>query len=215
MEEQDSTDNTCPVCHQFLKNPYFTNCGHQFCDACIAEYVWRQQSTAAPICPVCRQFLKSCSPVESSDKALLLVRVGRVLFEVVSTTPDAQGKLHARIANLFRVPAGRLKLIHKGRLVVGDQRLMYHSQRKDVVTLLSSRTNPQEQSLLRVVSNFASLTWLWMLYLCTAVKQRAQPLLLYGWTAMKPFVNWIQLFISSFNPSWRPPEPPARAPNVH
>lgn len=43
-------DLTCPICHLVLQEPRQTDCGHEFCNACVGSLV--RDGTVA--CPVCR-----------------------------------------------------------------------------------------------------------------------------------------------------------------
>ncbi|XP_004619212.3 tripartite motif-containing protein 75-like [Sorex araneus] len=45
-------DLICPICLSYLTDPVTTNCGHNFCDACI-QVLWETRQTTL-LCPVCR-----------------------------------------------------------------------------------------------------------------------------------------------------------------
>ncbi|XP_043384106.1 zinc finger protein RFP isoform X2 [Chelonia mydas] len=44
---------TCPICLEYFKDPVITNCGHNFCLACISQ-CWEGPDTATS-CPQCRE----------------------------------------------------------------------------------------------------------------------------------------------------------------
>ncbi|XP_024058110.2 zinc finger protein RFP-like [Terrapene carolina triunguis] len=44
---------TCPICLEYFKDPVITNCGHNFCRACISQ-CWEGSATAVS-CPQCRE----------------------------------------------------------------------------------------------------------------------------------------------------------------
>ncbi|CAM4664429.1 unnamed protein product [Caretta caretta] len=44
---------TCSICLSFYKDPVFLDCGHSFCQACIAQ-CWEGSDTAVS-CPQCRE----------------------------------------------------------------------------------------------------------------------------------------------------------------
>ncbi|CAM5158626.1 unnamed protein product [Eretmochelys imbricata] len=50
--ERLQDEATCPVCLEYFKDPVITNCGHNFCRACIAQH-WEGTDTATS-CPQCR-----------------------------------------------------------------------------------------------------------------------------------------------------------------
>lgn len=39
----------CPICQESPRDPLQLDCGHTFCDLCIAEWLEREQT-----CPMCR-----------------------------------------------------------------------------------------------------------------------------------------------------------------
>ena len=41
----------CPICKEFLTEPYVTPCGHTFCHRCIARHLETRQT-----CPCCSAF---------------------------------------------------------------------------------------------------------------------------------------------------------------
>nr|XP_020633750.1 LOW QUALITY PROTEIN: E3 ubiquitin-protein ligase TRIM39-like [Pogona vitticeps] len=44
---------TCPLCQDYFKNPVTTQCGHNFCQACLTQ-CWGESATEG-FCPLCRQ----------------------------------------------------------------------------------------------------------------------------------------------------------------
>uniref|UniRef100_A0A8D0HP59 Uncharacterized protein n=1 Tax=Sphenodon punctatus TaxID=8508 RepID=A0A8D0HP59_SPHPU len=46
-------ETTCPICLELLREPVITDCGHNFCRACLALYV-AESGGSRPSCPQCR-----------------------------------------------------------------------------------------------------------------------------------------------------------------
>jgi hypothetical protein len=55
----------CPICKEFLSEPYVTTCGHTFCHACISRHLETRQR-----CPCCSAFVTSnhVHPVFAMEK---------------------------------------------------------------------------------------------------------------------------------------------------
>ena len=49
----------CPICLEFTKYPFTTNCGHLFCRTCLEQYF---ENKTIKTCPICRKRIikKSC-----------------------------------------------------------------------------------------------------------------------------------------------------------
>lgn len=56
-EKQEESSNeimSCGVCFQLLLDPVTLNCGHSFCQICLAR-LWQTSNNAILLCPMCRQ----------------------------------------------------------------------------------------------------------------------------------------------------------------
>ncbi|XP_034645019.1 zinc finger protein RFP-like [Trachemys scripta elegans] len=51
--ESPQEEATCPICLEYFKDPVIIECGHNFCQACIAQ-CWEGSDTATS-CPQCRE----------------------------------------------------------------------------------------------------------------------------------------------------------------
>ena len=70
-------DFLCTVCAQLLIDPVTLQCGHSFCQLCLAQ-TWKSKGYASPLalqCPVCRQPWKSFSGVNIQLRWVGLVLV--------------------------------------------------------------------------------------------------------------------------------------------
>ncbi|XP_065224824.1 polyadenylate-binding protein 1-like 2 [Planococcus citri] len=54
------TELQCSICHELFKEPSITECGHVFCEECIAE--WKNQDGIVSSCPTCRETLYRFRP---------------------------------------------------------------------------------------------------------------------------------------------------------
>ncbi|XP_042310531.1 E3 ubiquitin-protein ligase TRIM17-like [Sceloporus undulatus] len=45
---------TCSVCLEYFKDPVSTECGHNFCQACLTQ-CWKESGFAEISCPQCRE----------------------------------------------------------------------------------------------------------------------------------------------------------------
>lgn len=61
----------CPICQDAVKNPLQLHCHHVFCEACIAEWMERDQST----CPMCRKVVQKVGLKSKSDGSTSLMPI--------------------------------------------------------------------------------------------------------------------------------------------
>ncbi|XP_035862437.1 NACHT, LRR and PYD domains-containing protein 12-like isoform X5 [Sander lucioperca] len=101
MEEQPSR---CTLCHDVLKDPVSTSCGHWFCRECITSYWEQSASSGDSSCPQCgkrsrtRAGLQTASQTSTvpTDRGLQAVSVGHIIslktrFEHVTEGPIKTG----------------------------------------------------------------------------------------------------------------------------
>ncbi|PNH07343.1 hypothetical protein TSOC_006197 [Tetrabaena socialis] len=150
-------------CRPELERYVVVGCGHSFCAVCLAEHVWRQQSSRRPGCPVCRQPMLLCAPhgdaqtSGTSDSAVppgtLCLQVGRVRFKV-HAVKGGPGRLREFVCLLFNLNPARVKLISQGR-VCSDDGLHAAVSAGRTVALMASRGPPAPTASYRV------LAWVW------------------------------------------------------
>ncbi|KAM3614372.1 uncharacterized protein V6R79_013267 [Siganus canaliculatus] len=70
--EQEQT-SSCASCHDDLKNPVSTSCGHSLCRQCISSY-WDQVDSAGDSCPQCAQASRLGPETSSQSLSHLLVQ---------------------------------------------------------------------------------------------------------------------------------------------
>ncbi|GFR47672.1 hypothetical protein Agub_g9416, partial [Astrephomene gubernaculifera] len=163
---------------------------------CLAEHVWRQQSSRKPSCPICRQPMLHCAPWDASTRGegaataapssrkestaceppvepaaakaapttvsqqgpgaaacsspfpshtqgiLLQLQVGRVRFELPSD--PHQGSIRDTLCKLYKLHPSRVKLVHRGRALEGEEELRRAAEARAVVALLASRGSAVE-----------------------------------------------------------------------
>lgn len=109
-------DLECSICHQPLKEPVLTRCGHRFCKECIEEHFRRQKSSKTCItCPEDRQKLdtdKDVFPDKATERKILslIIRcpnhqctpLGYILAEYTPSGCKWTGELREKETHLER-----------------------------------------------------------------------------------------------------------------
>ncbi|XP_039663117.1 protein NLRC3-like isoform X4 [Perca fluviatilis] len=101
MEEQPSC---CALCHDIMKNPVSTSCGHWFCRECITSYSEQSASSGDSSCPKCGKQSRTRAGLQRAgqtstvptDCGLQAVSVGHIIslktrFEHVTEGPIKTG----------------------------------------------------------------------------------------------------------------------------
>lgn len=58
LREDSREEGVCPICQEHLKEAVSTDCGHLFCQVCLAQHVEKSHASGVLCCPLCR---KPCS----------------------------------------------------------------------------------------------------------------------------------------------------------
>ncbi|XP_032998496.1 zinc finger protein RFP-like [Lacerta agilis] len=90
---------TCPVCLDYFKDPVTVDCGHNFCQACITQYL--EQSEADPSCPQCTEKVKPNNFSANRQLANLVVLVKKVQGERQVKGKGGVCKNHGEPLKLF------------------------------------------------------------------------------------------------------------------
>ncbi|KAG2485911.1 hypothetical protein HYH03_015355 [Edaphochlamys debaryana] len=223
----------CPVCYRErvdAESRYAVKgCGHQFCVKCLAEHVWRQQTSRRPACPICRQPMLSCGPWQPPEGQaqggpgagggvgaglLLPLQVGRVRFQVrldaagpPSSAPS--GALRAFLGRLFGLDLSRLKLVLHGRVVREDAELRAAAQAGAAVALLASRGQPAPRGERLRAWAAALLRRLWAALAAALGRWASSPAGLAVRSLLGPLGGAVRAFVASLHPSFAPPPGPA------
>lgn len=116
-------EELCAVCQGPPQRPLRTQpCGHSLCGRCLVDHL--AHSLGRGRCPVCRSPVRRAEVVYPEPGSWYLsVRHGNVLFHLDFRTLNSAGtgveKPLERLSELFRVPVDRIKLVHRGRVVLG------------------------------------------------------------------------------------------------
>lgn len=107
----------CPICQHHPVRPLAANCGHVCCGACIGAYVWRDTCSGHPTaCPVCRQYITACTSDPSTACSYWAkLKVGKVAYNV--DVHSSKETCLARLSGILGIPASRVKLIRKGKVL--------------------------------------------------------------------------------------------------
>uniref|UniRef100_A0A8C3HPG8 Zinc finger protein RFP n=1 Tax=Chrysemys picta bellii TaxID=8478 RepID=A0A8C3HPG8_CHRPI len=80
---------TCPICLEYFKDPVITNCGHNFCLACISQ-CWEGSDTAAS-CPQCRETVQERNLRPNRQLANMVEIANRLSLQAYEAAKGAGG----------------------------------------------------------------------------------------------------------------------------
>ncbi|KAK5616373.1 hypothetical protein CRENBAI_013133 [Crenichthys baileyi] len=58
---------SCCTCHEFLRDPVFTSCGHWFCRQCMVSYWDQSASSGQSSCPQCGERFQSLTGLQTAN----------------------------------------------------------------------------------------------------------------------------------------------------
>ncbi|XP_043352780.1 zinc finger protein RFP-like isoform X1 [Dermochelys coriacea] len=80
---------TCPICLEYFKDPVITNCGHNFCRACISQ-CWEGPDTATS-CPQCRETVQQENLRSNRQLANMVEITNRLSLQANKAVKGAEG----------------------------------------------------------------------------------------------------------------------------
>uniref|UniRef100_A0A8D0BR40 Uncharacterized protein n=1 Tax=Salvator merianae TaxID=96440 RepID=A0A8D0BR40_SALMN len=74
-----SEEATCFLCQEYFKDPVTVDCGHNFCQVCITQYL--EKTEAEPSCPQCRETISQVNFSPNRQLANLVELVKKLQLE--------------------------------------------------------------------------------------------------------------------------------------
>mmetsp|Transcript_6895 Transcript_6895/g.17633 ORF Transcript_6895/g.17633 Transcript_6895/m.17633 type:complete len:211 (-) Transcript_6895:482-1114(-) len=185
----------CVVCQGALQRPLLAQpCGHALCSTCMCRHLRHQRR-----CPTCRApvLRAEVAAIEPGSWCMSLRHANAAYyldFRTENSSGDGVEAPRERLCDLFGIPPGRLKLIHRGKIVTGDADLQTLAATGATLTLVGSSPGQAE---LAAASWRGAVAALWR---CVAAFVEALQL----WAA--PLVHLARAFFHSVDPQWKPDE---------
>lgn len=111
---------SCPVCFSSpVRRPFVLPCYHIFCDQCAARFLWDKAQCAvcrAPVMYATPAWDERCDGPPRHAASLMLVKHRGVTFEI-DLDQSSHECPYQRLSTMFSIPADRLKLIQRGKLL--------------------------------------------------------------------------------------------------
>jgi hypothetical protein len=166
----------------------------------MCDHLTHHGIAGRPRCPTCRCPISRAEVADATDPSAwyLSIRHRNVAFYLDFLTENDEGtgveRPFSRLGKLFRMPRERVKLIHRGRVVVEEERIRELATTGATLVLVGSKTDEDE---LRVSSWRGMFTRLW--WWAAAVIESAVL-----WT--QPLVHLSRAFFASVDPRWKADE---------
>ncbi|XP_066473550.1 zinc finger protein RFP-like [Tiliqua scincoides] len=93
-----SDETICPVCLEYFTDPVITNCGHNFCRACLTQS-WGELGRKSS-CPECREPIQQCN-VRPNRKLASIVEISKKFSLQVAKGTGGACKRHQEPLRLF------------------------------------------------------------------------------------------------------------------